>query len=72
MNIFVRIIPFIELLLVLAVLGLGSLGYLILSRKPDQSGYNQYKSIEKWVMPGLIGLAILAILLLFIVSFIEE
>ena len=71
MSIVIRVIPFIELLLVLAMLGLGSLGYLSLMDKADQQGQNQYQSAGKWVLPGLIGLAILAVILFLMVSFFQ-
>jgi len=71
MSVFIKVIPFIELLLVLAMLGLGSLGYLSLWGKADQPGQSQYSFAGKWILPGFIGLAILAILLLFIVSFVH-
>ena len=72
MSVFVKIIPCIELLLVLAMLALGGLGYLSLwSKAANLPGQNQYRSAGKWVLPGLIGLAILAILLLFVVSFVK-
>jgi O-antigen/teichoic acid export membrane protein len=71
MNIFIQIIPFIELLLILAMMGLGSFGYFSLREKANQPSQNQYRSIERWVLPGLIGLAILAIILLFMASFVE-
>lgn len=71
MSMFIKIIPYIELILVLSMLGLGSLGYLSLWRKADQPGQSQLTSAAKWVLPGLIGLAILAILLLLMTSFIE-
>jgi hypothetical protein len=75
MNVFVQIIPCVELLLVLAMLGLGSLDYFSSRAKANQPGQTQYRFAyqfaEKWALPGLIGLAILSILLLFMVSFIQ-
>jgi len=70
-SLFIKIIPYIELLLVLAMLGLGSLGYLSLWGKADQRIQNQYGFAGKWVLPGLISVAILAIILLFVISFIQ-
>lgn len=67
MSVFVKVIPYIEFLLVLVMLALIGLDYLSLWSNPP--GQNQYKSAGKWVLPGLVGLAILAILLLFVVSF---
>lgn len=76
MNFFVQVIPCIEFLLVLAMLAFGSLGYFSSRGKADQLGQTRYRFAYefagKWVFPGLIGLAILAILLLFLVAFIQE
>lgn len=69
MSGFINIIPFIEVLLVLGMLGLGSLGYLSLRRRAGQPNQNRSQFIEKWILPGLIVLSILAILLLFVVTF---
>ena len=69
MSVFVKVIPFIELLLILAILGLGSLGYLSLLNKENQVSQNQFAFAWKWILPGLLGLAILAIFLLVMVSF---
>jgi hypothetical protein len=71
MNFFIKIIPFIELLLILAMLGLVGLGYLSLQGETNQSDQNRYRSVGKWVLPGLIALAILAITLLLMVSFVQ-
>jgi hypothetical protein len=71
MSVFVKVIPFIELLLVLAMLGLAGIGYLSLHAGTNQPGRNRYGAIEKWVLPGLIGLAVLAITLLLMVTFIQ-
>jgi hypothetical protein len=70
-NVFIKVIPFIELLLILAMLGLVGLGYLSLQAETDQPDQNRYRSAGKWVLPGLIGLAVLAIILLLIVAFIQ-
>lgn len=69
MSGFINVIPFIEGLLILAMLGLGSVGYLSLRRRAGQPSQNQSQFIEKWILPGLIALSILAILLLFVVTF---
>ena len=69
MNIFIRVIPFIELFLILAMLGLVVLGYLSLQSRTNQPDQNQHGFAEKWVLPGLMGLAILAIVLLLMVAF---
>ena len=71
MNVFIQIIPFIELLFILAMLGLVALGYLPLQSKTNQPDQHQYRFAEKWVLPGLIGLAILAIILLLMAAFIQ-
>ena len=68
MSDFLREIPFIELLLVFAMLGLGGLGFFSLLRRRDPA--NPIKSVlmGKWILAGLIGLAFLAIILFFVVS----
>jgi hypothetical protein len=71
MSVFVKVIPFIELLLVLAMLGLAGIGYLSLYTGTNQPDQNRYRIIGKWVVPGLIGLAVLAITLLLMVAFIR-
>jgi hypothetical protein len=68
MNVFVREIPFIELLLVFAMLGLGGLGFFSLLRRRDPTDPMKYGSTGKWILAGLIGLAVLAIILLIVVS----
>jgi len=68
MNIFVREIPLIEQLLVFAMLGLGGLGFFSLRRRRDLIAQMNYGSTEKWILAGLTGLAILATILLFVVS----
>ncbi|MBE3142989.1 MAG: hypothetical protein IMZ61_03585 [Planctomycetes bacterium] len=68
MNVFVREIPFIELLLVFAMLGLGGLGFFSLLRRRNPTDLMKYGSTGKWILAGLIGLAVLAIILLFVVS----
>ena len=68
MSTFIEIIPFIELLLVLAIIGLSGLGYFSLQHGTNQFGQQQFKFTEKWVLTGFIALAILAISLLLMVS----
>ena len=68
MNVFVQEIPFIESLLVLAILGLGSLGFFHLLRKNDPSNSMLLGSVGKWILVGLTGLAVLSFVLLFIMS----
>jgi len=68
MSIVTKVIPFVELLLVIAMLGLGLLGYLSLQAK---SGKSRYRPAQKWILPSFILLALLSILLLFIISFMQ-
>ncbi len=63
-------IPYIESLFILAMLGLGYLGYLSLSDGKKQD--NQSVARLKWVLSGLGGLAFLLIALLFFISFRQE
>lgn len=63
-----RNIPFIELILIAIMLFLGSLGYLALVHKGDQITEEDRQIVIKWVIKGLIGLASLAVVLLFIAS----
>lgn len=68
MNTLVSGIPFIELLLVFAVLGVSSLGFFSLLRRREPADPKNYGLIGKWILVGLVGLAFLAILLFFVVS----
>jgi hypothetical protein len=68
MNAWVSGIPFIELLLVFAMLGLSGLGFFSLLRRRVPVDPKNYGLIGKWILAGLIGLALLAILLFFIIS----
>lgn len=70
MNLLVKFIPYIEALFILTMLGLGYLGYLSLSGKTSQRNQNRAKL--KWILSGLMGLAILSITLLIWVSFSQE
>ena len=69
MNALVSGIPFIELLLVFAMLGLSGLGFFSLLRRREPADPKKYGLIGKWILAGFIGLALLAILLFFVVSF---
>ncbi len=72
MSVFIKFIPFIELLLVLSMLGLSLFGYLSLrSAANRQKDQNQYNVTGKWVLPGLIVLSILAIVFLLMASLIQ-
>ena len=70
---FIKIIPYVELLLVLAMLTFGYLGYLDLPGKTNQhTQSHKFAFAGKWVLPGLLALALLSIILLFVISFIQE
>jgi hypothetical protein len=70
MNSIVREIPLIELLLVFSMLGLSGIGFYSQLQKRDPADSMKYGLIGKWILAGLIGLAILAIILFFFVSLI--
>ena len=70
---FIKAIPYVELVLVLAMLLFGYLGYLDLQAKTNQHiQSHKFAFAGKWVLPGLLALALLSIILLFIISFIQE
>ena len=56
MNIFVKLIPTIELLFILALLGLGYLGYLSSTGEANLLKKNRFRL--PWILAGLIGLAV--------------
>lgn len=68
MTTLVEWIPYIELLFVLAMLGLGYRGYLSLANGNKQDNQSASK-LNKWILSGLSGLAFLLIALLFFISF---
>lgn len=68
MNVFVREIPFIELFLVFSMLSLGGVGLFSLFRRRNPADPIRYASAGKWILGGLIGLAILAITILLAAS----
>lgn len=70
MNFFVREIPLIEALLVFAMLGLVGLGFFSLLHRKDRTDSTNYGETGKWILASLMGLAFLATILLFVVSFI--
>ncbi len=73
MSIFIIAIPYFELLLVLAMLMFGYLGYLDLQGKTNQHTQNhKFAFAGKWALPGLLILALLSIILLFVISFIQD
>lgn len=67
MNTLVEWIPYIESLFVLAMLGLGYRGYLSLSQEKKQDYQSIYRL--KWIFLGLVGLALLLIVLFFWICF---
>lgn len=69
----IRAIPYVELLLVLAMLLFGYLGYLDLQGKTNQHiQSHKFALAGKWALPGLLVLALLSIILLFVISFLQE
>lgn len=66
---FLNEIPFVELLIIFAILGLCSLGFFRLRRR-DPSNPVGYGSTGKWILAGLIGLAVMSITLLFVIALI--
>jgi len=68
MNVFVREIPYMELLLICAMLGFGALGFFSLPRKNDPSEPMEHGTAGKWILASLVGVAALAIILLFVAS----
>lgn len=62
MNIFRNFIPYIEIVFILVLLALCYLGHLSLHETKTQPRL-------KWILPGLVGLAILSIILLIFVVF---
>jgi hypothetical protein len=68
MNALVSRIPFIELLLVFAMLGLSGLGFFSVLRRRKTADPMKYGLIGKWTLAGLVGLAFLAIILFLVVS----
>jgi hypothetical protein len=71
MSALFRNIPLIELALVLILLGLGGFGSLSLRRGINHPVNSKARSNGKWVLAGLCGLALLAIILLFLVTLIK-
>jgi hypothetical protein len=69
MNIFIKIIPMIEVLLILAMLGLSGFGYRFLPAKKIQPNQNQRRL--KWILSGLLGLAGVSITLLLFFCFVD-
>ncbi len=72
MNLLVKDIPYIEILLALTSIGLGSLGYFIVLHGKDQLIEKKYKSFGRWILGGLVGLAVLAMILLLVVALVQE
>lgn len=70
MNFFIREIPLIEILLVFAILGLVGLGFFSLLHRKDPIDLTNYGDTGKWILASLMGLAFLATILLFVVSFV--
>ena len=71
MGVLFRNIPLIELLLALTMLGLGGLGYLSLPRGTKHPDNPRAMSNGKWILVGLSGLALLAIILLIVITLIK-
>jgi hypothetical protein len=64
-------IPYIELMLIVIMLFLGSVGFQALIHKGDQITEEDSQAVIKWVIRGLIGLASLEIVLLLIASLVR-
>jgi hypothetical protein len=71
MNDLVREIPIIELLFIFTILGLSGLGFLSQRSGGDSPEPMKFRLIGKWILAGLIGLAILAIILFLIISLVR-
>jgi hypothetical protein len=71
MSVLFRDIPLIELLLALTMLGLGGLGYLSLPRGKKPPDNPRAMSNGKWILIGLSGLALLAIILLIVITLLK-
>ncbi len=68
MGVLVRNIPFVELLLILSIFGLGGVGYFSLVRKPKDQVRPAARTIGIWILAGLVCLALLAIILFLVAS----
>jgi hypothetical protein len=64
-------IPFIELMLIVIMLFLASVGYQALIHKGDQITEEDSQAVIKWVIKGLIGLASLEVVLFLIASLVR-
>jgi hypothetical protein len=68
MSDLIREIPIIETLLIVSALGLCGLGFHFLGRKEDLANTIKHELAEKVILASLVGVAILAIILLVIIS----
>jgi hypothetical protein len=71
MGVLFRNIPLIEMLLILTMLGLGGLGCRSLPRGAKHPDIPRASSTGTWILFGLCGLALLAIILLFLVTLVK-
>jgi cell division protein FtsW (lipid II flippase) len=68
MSGFIREIPIIETLLIISALGLCGLGFLFLHRTDNPTNAMKHELVGKVILAGLVGVAIMAIILLVMTS----